>query len=212
MIELLGQALDYIQKNQMRFWKEVGVHVSISVQALLIAIAIGVPLGIWISRHPHMAQIVINASGIVRVVPSIAVLFLLVPIIGFGEITALIALTALAIPPIIINTDAGMRGLNPATLEAGRGMGMSPPQLLFRVQIPLALPVIIAGIRTAAVEVVASATIAYLIGLGGLGYFIFAGLPLARYDLLLVGAIPVAILALITEIIFSLVQRAFRYQ
>lgn len=212
MIELLGQALDYIQKNQTRFWKEVGVHVSISVQALLIAIAIGVPLGIWISRHPRIAQIIINASGVVRVIPSIAVLFLLVPIIGFGELTALIALAALAIPPIIINTDAGMRGLNPAILEAGRGMGMSPPQLLFRVQIPLAMPVIIAGIRTAAVEIIASATIAYLIGLGGLGYFIFAGLPLARYDLLLVGAIPVAILAFAAELILSLVQRAFRYQ
>lgn len=212
MIDLLNQAFDYIQHNQNRFWQAIGTHLTISLEALLIAILIAVPLGIWTSSHPRISQIVINLAGVVRVIPSIAILFLLVPTLGFGVATALVALSALAVPPILINTDAGMRGLNPATIEAGRGMGMSPAQLLTRVKLPLALPVIIAGVRTAAVEVIASATIAYLIGLGGLGYFIFAGLPLSRYDLLLVGAIPVAILAFTAELLLSLVQRSFRYQ
>ena len=212
MIELLSKAYDYIQHNQSRFWEAVGTHLRISLTALAIAIIICLPLGIWISRHPRAARYIINLVGVARVIPSIAILFLLVPTLGFGEPTALVALVVLAAPPILINTDAGMRGLNPAVIEAGRGMGMSPAQLLARVELPLALPVIIAGIRTAAVEVIASATIAYLIGIGGLGYFIFAGLPLSRYDLLLVGAIPVAILAFTAELVLSAVQRSFRYQ
>jgi osmoprotectant transport system permease protein len=142
------------------------------------------------------------------VVPSIAVLFLLLPLVGTGFRPSLIALTFLAVPPILINTDAGMRSVAPAIIEAGRGLGMSAWRLLWRVQIPLALPVVLGGLRRAAVEVIASATLATLIGGGGLGDYIQAGLALSRNDILLVGAIPVALLALTAELGLNYAERA----
>jgi osmoprotectant transport system permease protein len=136
-------------------------------------------------------------------------LFIFIPILHTGFVPSAVALTILAIPPLLINTEAGMRGVDRAVLEAGRGMGMTVWQLLRKVQIPLALPVILAGIRIAALEVIASATLASIIGGGGLGDFIFSGLSLgSSYSyLLLVGAIPVAVLALLAEITLAYVQR-----
>ncbi len=212
MIELVQKALDYIAANPERFWQAVEIHILVSLIALVAAILLCVPLGVWTSRHPRPARVIINVLGVARVIPSIAVLFLLYPIISDGLTLALIALILLAGPPILINTDAGMRGLDAAVLEAARGMGMSRGQVLRRVELPLALPVIVAGIRTAAIEVIASATVAYLIGMGGLGYFIFAGLPLSRYDLLLVGAVPVALIALTAELSLGAVQRSLTHQ
>ena len=179
-----------------------------SGSALLLAALIGVSLGIWISRFGTLARLTVNFTGVLRVVPSIAVLFLLLPLVGTGFRPSLIALTFLAVPPILINTDAGMRAVDPAIVEAGRGLGMTAWRLLWQVQLPLALPVVLAGLRIAAVEVIASATLATLIGGGGLGDFIQAGLSLSRNEILLVGAIQVAILALITELALSYAQRA----
>jgi len=132
---------------------------------------------------------------------------LLLPYLHLGFTPALVALTLLACPPVLINTDTGMRGVDPAVLEAGRGLGMGPLRLLREVQIPLALPVILVGIRSSAIEVIASATLAALIGAGGLGLFIFRGLDLDRQDILLVGAGPVAIMAIAVELFFGLLQR-----
>jgi osmoprotectant transport system permease protein len=163
---------------------------------------------VWISRYGLPARVVVNAVGVLRVVPSLAVLFLLLPILKTGFAPSLVALTLLALPPLLINTDAGMRGVDGAVIEAGRGMGMSARQLLFRVQLPLASPVIVAGLRIAAIEVIASATLASLIGGGGLGDYIQSGLSLSRNDILLVGAIPVALLALLAELGLAQAQRA----
>jgi osmoprotectant transport system permease protein len=146
-------------------------------------------------------------AGIVRVIPSIAVLFLLIPLLHTGFRPAVVALTLLAIPPLLINTEAGMRGVDRNILEAGRGMGMSYWQLLSRVQMPLAMPVVVAGLRSAAVEVIASATLATLIGGGGLGDPIAIGLSLSRAPILLAGAIPAALLALIAELSLASLQR-----
>jgi osmoprotectant transport system permease protein len=207
-METLQKALEYALNPRNELAQKLWAHVQLSGAALLLAVAIGVSLGIWISRFGALARVTVNFAGVLRVVPSIAVLFLLLPLVGTGFWPSLIALTFLAVPPILINTDAGMRGVNPAIIEAGRGLGMSAWRLLGRVQLPLAMPVVIAGLRRAAVEVIASATLATLIGGGGLGDFIQAGLALSRNEILLVGAVPVALLALITELGLNYAERA----
>jgi osmoprotectant transport system permease protein len=183
------------------------VHLRLSGVALLFAAIVGVPFGIFISRYPRLARLSVNVAGIMRVVPSLAVLFLLLPSQGIGFRPAVIALTLLAIPPLLINTEAGMRGVDPSVIEAGRGMGMSNLRLLGRVQLPLAMPVMVAGLRIAAVEVIASATLATLIGGGGLGDFIAIGLARSRNEVLLVGAVPVALLALAAEVLLAALQK-----
>ncbi|HQY30762.1 MAG TPA: ABC transporter permease subunit, partial [Thermomicrobiales bacterium] len=169
------------------------------------------------SRSRRTGPLLIGLVGAARVVPSIAVLFLLYPYrseIGAlfpfwpkAFVLSLIALVLLAGPPLVINTDAGLRSVSPAVLENARGMGMSEFGVLTRVQFPLALPVIIAGLRTAGVEVVASATLAAFVGAGSLGRFITSGLTLLDYSLLLVGAIPIALLALFVEISLAGAER-----
>lgn len=207
-MDTLQRALEYALNPRSELADKLWAHVLLSGAALLLAVAIGVPLGIWISRFGALARVTVNFAGVLRVVPSIAVLFLLLPVVGTGFRPSLIALTFLAVPPILINTDAGMRGVAPAIVEAGRGLGMSGWGLLWRVQLPLAMPVVLAGVRRASVEVIASATLATLIGGGGLGDFIQAGLALSRNDILLVGAVPVAMLALITELGLNYAERA----
>ncbi len=206
-MDILGQALEYALDPSNDFGKQLLTHLELSGLALLLAALIGVPLGIWISRYGAIARVVVNIVGILRVVPSVAVLFLLLPSQGIGFRPAAIALTLLAIPPLLINTDTGMRGVSQAVIEAGRGLGMSTWGLLGKVQLPLALPVMLAGLRIATVEVIASATLASLIGGGGLGDFIFAGLTLNRRDILLAGSIPVALLALGVELLLAYLQR-----
>jgi osmoprotectant transport system permease protein len=209
-MHLLRDSLQYIQDNPDRFRAALSTHVQLSLYALLAAIAIFVPLGILAARSRRIGPSLIGLVAAARVVPSISVLFLLYPyrkplgdLLPFWPrafVLALIALILLAGPPLLINTDAGLRAVSPAVLENARGLGMSELQVLRNVQLPLALPVIIAGVRTAAVEVVASATLAAFVGAGSLGRFITSGLTLLDYPLLFVGAIPIALLALVVEV------------
>src|SRR5690242_4464134 len=150
----LIQALQFALDPKNDFLGELLTHIALSGLALLVATLIGVPLGILISRYSSVERGVLSVVGALRVVPPIIVLFLLLPSQGIGFRPAVIALTLLAIPPLLINTNTGMRGVDPAIIEAGRGMGMSYWQLLRRVQLPLAMPVIVAGLRISAVEVV----------------------------------------------------------
>lgn len=206
-MDLLVSAVRYISEHETRFWSEVWAQVQLSATALLIAIAIFVPLGIVASRSRVTGPALVGIVGAARVIPSLAVLFLLLPVLGTGFTPALVALTLLAGPPLIVNTDAGLRGVDPVIVENAEGLGMNRRQLFARVQFPLALPLIVAGIRTAAVEVIASATLAAFIGADGLGTFILAGLTLLDFRLLLVGALPVTIMALLTETTFHWVER-----
>lgn len=208
-MDVVPATITYLLAHQDIFWTALLAHLFLSGFALGVALLLCVPLGILTSRWGVQARLIINIFGIGRVVPSIAVLFLLLPYLGVGQTPALVALTLLACPPILINTDAGMRAIDPAVVEAGRGLGMGPGQLLRAVQWPLALPVIIAGIRTSAVEVIASATLAVLIGGGGLGLFIIQGLALNKPEILLLGAVPVALLAIGTELVLGALQRRF---
>ncbi len=210
-MDILEQAWQFAGQYQTEFWDALKIHIILCLAALALAVAICVPLGVWTSRRGRGTMLVLNSFGAARALPSLAVLFLLYPLLGIGFLPALVALTLLACPHLLIGTDVGLRGIDPAISEAGRGMGMSPLRLLRQVQLPLALPLIIGGVRSAAVEVIASATLAYLIGAGGLGFFLFAGLARNRPEILLVGAIPIALLALVSEALLASLQRLFKY-
>ena len=183
-------------------------HLILVTIALAISITVCIPLGVWTSRSRGKANYVINSINGLRVIPSLAILFLVVPYMGVGLDTAVIALTILAMPPILVNTDAAFRTLDPAVKEAAAGMGMTKRQILGKVEFPLALPIILTGVRTASTEVIASATLAAFIGSGGLGLFVQRGYAMYRPSILFVGAIPVALLTLAAEIFLSSIQRA----
>ena len=206
-MDLLGDALRYVADDPDRFREAVAVHLRLSVLALLLAAALFVPLGVLVSRSGRIGAVVVGVVAAARVGPSLAVLLLLLPWLGLGERPALVALTLLAGPPLVINTDAGLRNVDAAVLENARGLGMNAAQVFARVQFPLALPVVVAGVRTAAVEIVASATLAAFIGAGGLGEFITSGVTLRDNTLLLVGAIPVTVLALLAETLLGGLER-----
>jgi osmoprotectant transport system permease protein len=216
-LDILRDALTYIEDNPNRFRDALSVHVKLSLYALAAALVIFFPLGVLAARSQRVGPAIIGVVSAARVIPSIAVLFLLFPyrkelgdLLPFFDRSftlALIALTLLAGPPLIINTDAGLRAVDLAVLENARGVGMNELQLFGRVQLPLALPVVIAGLRTAAVEVFASATLAAFVGAGSLGRFITSGLTLLDYPLLLVGAIPVTLLALTAEAVLAGLER-----
>ena len=189
------------------FFAHLRAHVVLSACALSIAMAIGIPLaGIGADRRAPRAVLLALAGGL-RVVPSIAILTLALPLLGLGFKPALLALVVLGLPPILINTDIGLRGVPVATLEAARGTGMTRRQIGLRVRWPLALPVVAIGVRTAAVEVIASATLAAFIGGGGLGDEIVAGFAGGDFGELLRGALAVAVLALAVDAVLALVQR-----
>ena len=206
-MNLLGDALAYVRDNPADFREAVLTHLRLSLVALAVATAVFFPLGVLAARSGRIGSTIVAAVSAARVVPSLAVLFLLYPIVGLGDRPALIALTILAGPPIVINTDAGLRNVTPIILEHARGLGMNRFQVFARVQLPLASPVVVAGVRTAAVEVIASAALASLIGAGGLGTFIIAGVSTLDERLLLVGAIPVTIMALLAEAGLSALER-----
>lgn len=198
-MDLLGQTWTYIAENADRFQQAVLVHLGLSLGALGIAMLVFIPLGVLASMGGQLTATIIGAVATVRVIPSLAVILLLLPVFGLGWRPALIALTLLAGPPLVINTDIGLRGVDPATLEAATGLGMTGAQRFWRVKVPLALPVIVTGVRSAAVEVIGSATLAAFVGAGGLGTFITSGITLMDERMLLSGALLVTALALLTE-------------
>jgi osmoprotectant transport system permease protein len=198
-MDLLEQTWVYAAQNAGRVQQALLVHLLLSFGALGIAMIVFIPLGVVVSRGGKFTSTIVGAVAAVRVIPSLAVILLLLPIFGLGWRPALIALTLLAGPPLVINTDIGLRGVEPATLEAATGLGMTGAQRFWRVKVPLALPVIVTGVRSAAVEVIGSATLAAFVGAGGLGTFITSGITLIDERMLLTGALLVTMLALLTE-------------
>jgi osmoprotectant transport system permease protein len=183
-------------------------YIQLCLASVVLATIIGVVLGVAVSGNPLLAFIAVNVSGLMRAIPVIAFLVAVLPYLGLGFLPALIALTVLGIPPILLNTYTGIRGIDPATIDAARGMGMTQQQIISKIQTPLVLPIIAAGVRTSAVQVIATATLAAVIGAGGYGEYIFSGLYQLDDIQILAGAIPVAILALIAEVLLSQLQRA----
>lgn len=182
-------------------------HIQLSLLAVVIAIVIGVPLGILISKRKNLAPSIIGVANILQAIPSIALMGFLIPFLGIGETPAVLMVCLYSLLPIIKNTYTGLININPATIEAGRAMGMTEPQLLKMVQLPLALPVIMAGIRISAVTAVGLMTIAAFIGAGGLGSFIYTGVQTVNTNMILAGAIPACILALLMDFVIGKVEK-----
>lgn len=203
---MVGQIIEVIGRPD--FTRLLLTHVELSALALIIAILIAVPVAVAVRNTPAGAALAINVGNIGRAVPSLALLALALPFFGFGFTSALLALTALAIPPILINASTALREVNPGVIDAARGMGLSGGQVLSRIQLPIAAPVIFAGVRTSAVQVVASATLATFIGGGGLGDLIVEGFQRGDTAILLAGALSVAVLSIITEVGFAGIERA----
>jgi len=188
-------------------------HVQLVAIAMFFAILIGVPLGMFIVQRPAPRAIALGIAGIFQTIPSLALFGFLIPIPfigGVGQRTAIVALTVYALLPILRNTCVGLAEIDPAVLESAEAMGMTQRQILFRVRFPLGLAVILAGVRTATIITIGVATIAAAIGAGGLGTFIFRGVALVNDALLLAGAIPAALLAILADFLLGQLERRLR--
>jgi osmoprotectant transport system permease protein len=189
-----------------------GEHLVLVGVSIALAIAIGAPLGILMTRRPAFSRPVLAFANIIQTVPSLALFGFLIPIPfigGIGARTAIVALFLYSLLPIIRNTFSGIMGVDPSVREAGRGMGMTDFELLWQVELPLAMGVVFAGIRVATVVAVGVATIAAAVGAGGLGMFMFRGVSMLDNRLILAGAIPAAVLALVADFGLGAVERRF---
>jgi len=203
----------FFSQNRAEVWQLTLEHLWMVGIAMAIAVIIGVPVGIWLTRRQVMEKPVLGIANVIQTVPSLALFGFLLPAPWIGaraERIAVLALVLYALLPVIRNTYVGIMGVDRAVVEAGRGMGMTGRQLLFQVELPLALGVIIAGVRVATVISVGLATIAAAIGAGGLGEFIFRGLAMVNNVVILAGAVPAAVLALLADFGLGLLEKRLR--
>lgn len=197
----------FLSENAAKLLEQTLEHVGLTFTSLLLAVLLAVPAGIFVAKRPKFAAGVIGLSGILQTIPSIALLGAMIPLLGIGVKPAIVALFLYALLPILRNTFTGIREVEEAVIEAARGMGMTDGQILRRVELPLALPVIFAGIRTATVINVGVATLAAYVGAGGLGEFIFGGISLNNGTMILAGALPAALLAILFDQLLGWLQR-----
>lgn len=204
---MLSGLLQFVATPANRYLEHSLSYIDLCAGSIVVAIAIGVALGVAVARRPVLAFAAVNLSGLMRAIPVIVFLTLALPYLGIGFTPSLVALSVLGIPPILLNTYTGIRGIDPVIVDAARGIGMTQSQIVRRIQAPLVLPVIAAGVRTSAVQIVATATLAAIIGAGGYGEYILAGLYQVDVVQILAGAVPVAALALMVELGLGWVQR-----
>jgi len=200
----------FIAQNHSEVLRVTLEHLWMVAVSTLLAVLVGIPLGILITRWPSLNKPVLGSANIIQTIPSLALFGFLLPVPWIGaraDRLAILALSLYALLPLIRNTYAGIKGVDRSVVEAGRGMGMTDRQLLFQVELPLALGVIIAGVRVATVISVGLATIAAAIGAGGLGEYIFRGLAMVNNQLILAGAIPAAALALLADVSLGWLER-----
>lgn len=200
--------INFILDPQNDFIGQTIAYLQICGISIIVAIIIGVALGAAVSRSAILSFLAVNISGLLRAIPIIAVLIVFVPLFGLGSKPAIIALIVVGIPPILLNTYTGVRGVDPAIIDAAKGMGMTTWQIATKIQAPLVTPLVAAGIRTAAVQIVATATLAAFIGAGGYGDYIVEGINLFKYPELIAGSIAVAVLAMLVEVLMSWLQRS----
>ena len=205
---MLSALIAFVTAPGNRYLEHSLSYMDLCAASIALASAIGVALGVAVARRPLLALLAVNVSGLMRAVPVIVFLALALPYLGIGFAPALVALTVLGIPPILLNTYTGIRGIDPVIVDSARGIGMTSAQIIGRIQAPLVLPVVAAGARTSAVQIVATATLAAIIGAGGFGEYILAGLYQVDVVQILAGAIPVAALALLAELGLGLIQRS----
>ncbi|HYK46854.1 MAG TPA: ABC transporter permease/substrate-binding protein [Parafilimonas sp.] len=198
---------EFISEQSGKLLDQTIAHIGLTFISLLIAVLIGLPLGILIAKKRKAAGIILNIAGVLQTIPSIALLGFMIPLLGIGPLPAITALFLYALLPIIRNTYTGIKEVDPSVREAATAMGFSSSQVLTKVELPLAMPVILAGIRTATVINVGVATLAAYIAAGGLGEFIFGGIALNNTNMILAGAIPAALLAIIFDFLLSRVQK-----
>ena len=203
----MGDLLRWAASHQPLILRALQEHLALSATALFIVLALAFPLGVALANRPRVAGPFIALVNTLRTIPSLALLVLMLPVLGTGFLPSVIALTLYGLPAVLLNTTIGLREVDSDIIEAARGQGLSERQILLRVTIPLALPVILAGIRTASVQIVSAATLAVFIGGGGLGELISSGLGLLDIAQLTAGALLVALLAIATELAFAAVQR-----
>ena len=202
--------LHFMSANRQQVFELTLEHIMLAGVSSLIAALVGIPLGILITRIPGLSKPIIGSANVIQTIPSLALFGFLIPAPWIGDRASRLAILALALYgllPLIRNTYAGIRGVDPGVLEAGRAMGLTDWQLLFQVELPLASGVIVAGVRIAVVLSIGLATIAAAIGAGGLGEFIFRGLAMVNNQVILAGAVPAALLALAADFLLGLLER-----
>jgi osmoprotectant transport system permease protein len=185
--------------NWLEILSKTGEHLYLSFTALIIACLIAIPLGIYFTNHERLANPVIGVVQVIQTIPSLALLGFMVPLFGIGTLPAIIALTLYSLLPVLQNTYTGIREVDKSLIYIGNGMGMTKKQILWMVQLPMARSVIFAGVRLAAVQTISVATIATFIGAGGLGDLIMRGIGMLDTAIILTGAIPTAVLAIILD-------------
>lgn len=195
--------LDFLNQYGSDLITKIGEHLIISMSALFLGCLVAIPIGILVSKNKKVAQSVIAFTSVLQTIPSLALLAMIVPILGVGRVPAIVALFVYSLLPILRNTVLGMDSVDPSTLDAAKGMGLTYGQRVFGVQLPLATPIVMAGVRLSGVYVVSWATLAAYIGAGGLGDFIFTGLNTYNINMIIAATIPVTILALLTDLILE---------
>jgi osmoprotectant transport system permease protein len=205
--------VNFFVRHQNEILQATLQHIWLVGIAMLLAVAVGVPLGITVTRHPWLSKPILGGANIAETIPSLALFGFLLPVPWLGERAdrlVIVALTLYALLPIIRNTSTGIESIDAAVRQAARGMGMTQNQILWQVELRLAIPTILAGVRVATVLTIGIATIAAAVGAGGLGEFIFRGLAMVNNQLILAGAIPAAALALLADFILGLLERRLR--
>lgn len=200
--------LTYVMENSEQILALLIEHVNLTILSVSLAILIGVPLGILISHFSKVNKPIMILANVIQAVPSMALLGFLIPFLGIGVIPSVFMVVLYSLLPIIKNTFTSISGINPQVIEAAEGIGMTKFQILFKVQIPMALPVIMAGVRISAVTAVGLMTMAAFIGAGGLGYLVFSGIRTANNFQILAGAIPACLLALFIDLLASIIEKA----
>ena len=199
--------MDFLRNNGQELFKKALEHLEISVIALLIAIIVAVPIGIMLSRMKRTSNVVLTIAGVLQTIPTLAVLAIMIPIFGVGKMAAIIALFIYVLLPILNNTVLGVQQIDSNLKDAAKSMGMTRLQMMKDVELPLALPLILSGVRLSAVYVISWATLASYVGAGGLGDLVFNGLNLYQPPMIISAAIVVTLLALVIDFILSLVEK-----
>ncbi|MBL4970416.1 glycine betaine/carnitine/choline/choline sulfate ABC transporter permease OpuCB [Bacillus halotolerans] len=203
----MNQIMTFLQTNGGELLYKTGEHLYISLIAVVLGIIVAVPLGVLLTRMKKGAGAVIGVVNIVQTLPSLAILAFFIPLLGVGKVPAIVALFFYSVLPILRNTYTGIKGVNKNLLESGKGIGMTGREQIRLVEIPLAIPIIMAGIRTSTIYLIGWATLASFIGGGGLGDYIFIGLNLYQPEYIIGGAVPVTILAIIIDYVLAVTER-----
>jgi osmoprotectant transport system permease protein len=201
-------AFDWVRDNQQVFFDALLRHLVMCGLSLLIAVLIAIPIGIAVAGSSRATFVATNLANFLRTIPSLVILAAAMPYFGIGLLPSVIALVILSVPPILLNTSIGIAEVDFDLIDAARGMGMTRLQILMRVQLRLAAPAILTGLRTSTVQVIGGAALASFIGGGGLGDFVTIGIAIMDVPRLLVGALPIALMAIIAEVLFAGLQRA----